>query len=156
MKTTETKERKVTINQEQRLYVIPCGDDGYTCLGFDVCKDWTERIQKEINQKSGGTLFANTSEKVGTIEAYEAYRRVCGVAAGMHAIGHRFTCMLTPELIGKEGKRVEVVDCYGEKRQFIVGKSCGWLPIHLEIKTRSSIGGEAVMGTPFKSVRVLK
>jgi len=27
--------RAVTVNAEQELYVIPCGD-GYSCLGFDV------------------------------------------------------------------------------------------------------------------------
>ena len=63
---------------------------------------------------------------------------------------------LTPALVGLEGKRVEVVDKYGETRRFIVGKSTGWMPCHLEIKTVRSSGGGCVTGTPFKSVRVLK
>ena len=48
---------------------------------------------------------------------------------------------LTPELIGKEGFRVEATTADGERRRFIVGKSTGWRPIHLEIKTRRSLGG---------------
>jgi hypothetical protein len=48
---------------------------------------------------------------------------------------------LTPQLTGLEGWRVEVVTDYGEKRRFIVGKSTGWKPIHLEIANRRSSGG---------------
>lgn len=50
------------------------------------------------------------------------------------------SCM-TPQLHGLEGWRVEVVTKYGEKRRFIVGRSTGWRPIHLEIKTSRSTGG---------------
>ena len=62
---------------------------------------------------------------------------------------------LTPQLKGLEGWRVEVVDCYGERRRFIVGRSTGWSPCHIEVARRDSTGGPAVMGTPFKSVRGL-
>ena len=48
---------------------------------------------------------------------------------------------LSPQLIGLEGWRVEVVTTYGEKRRFIVGKSTGWRPIHLEVHNRRSTGG---------------
>ncbi len=50
---------------------------------------------------------------------------------------------MSPQLIGLEGWRVEVEDIYGEVRRFIVGKSTGWRPIHLEIKNRRSSGGNA-------------
>ena len=58
-------------------------------------------------------------------------------------------------MIGLENKRVEVVDAYGETRRFYVGKSTGYIPIHLEISRRNSSGGPAVTGTPFKSIRVV-
>lgn len=48
---------------------------------------------------------------------------------------------LTPQLVGLEGWRVEVMTTYGEKRRFIVGKSTGWRPCHLEVARRSSHGG---------------
>ena len=50
---------------------------------------------------------------------------------------------LSPQLVGLEGWRIEVVTTYGEKRRFIVGKSTGWKPCHLEISRRSAHGGGA-------------
>lgn len=49
---------------------------------------------------------------------------------------------LTPQLIGLEGWRVEVLDAAGETRRFIVGRSTGWRPCHLEIKTQRACSGD--------------
>lgn len=50
---------------------------------------------------------------------------------------------LSPQLSGLEGWRVEVCDGPDDKpRRFIVGRSTGWRPCHLEMKTRASISGE--------------
>lgn len=62
---------------------------------------------------------------------------------------------LTPQLNGLEGWRVEVLDKDGHKRRFIVGRSTGWRPCHLEIARRTSLGGGAVYGAPFQYVRPL-
>lgn len=62
---------------------------------------------------------------------------------------------LSPQLSGLEGKRIEVVTTYGETRRFWVGKSTGWKPIHLEVKTSRSVGGEGAERT-YASVRVLR
>jgi hypothetical protein len=48
---------------------------------------------------------------------------------------------LTQQLIGLEGCRVEVVDDYDKKRRFIVGRSTGWRPCHIELKTIRSQAG---------------
>ena len=49
---------------------------------------------------------------------------------------------LTRDLVGLEGWRVEVVDYMTqEKRRFIVGRSSGWQPCHIELKLRTSRGG---------------
>ncbi len=50
---------------------------------------------------------------------------------------------LNPQLLGLEGWRVEVNTSYGETRRFIVGRSTGWKPCHLEIHRRDSSGGMA-------------
>lgn len=61
---------------------------------------------------------------------------------------------LTPQLVGLEGWRVEVVTTYGETRRFYVGRSTGWAPAHLEIKLRTSTGGFAA-DRAYASVRKL-
>lgn len=61
---------------------------------------------------------------------------------------------LSPQLRGLEGYRVEVETTWGEKRRFIVGRSTGWKPCHLEISRRNALGGMAA-SREYKSVRVL-
>lgn len=67
----------------------------------------------------------------------------------------RDTSWLLPQLTGLEGWRVEVVDHDGQRRRFIVGRSTGWRPIHLEIKTRRSLGGWGADSRGYLSVRKL-
>lgn len=62
---------------------------------------------------------------------------------------------LIPQLKGFEGYRVEVIDDYNEKRRFIVGKSTGWKPCHLEIKTRRSMCGYPA-DKHYKSVQIIE
>ena len=62
----------------------------------------------------------------------------------------------TAQLKGLEGWRVEVVDAEGCKpRRFIVGKSTGWRPVHLEIKTYRSTGGFSARDR-YHSVRTIR
>jgi hypothetical protein len=153
---------KVSINKDQCLYVIPCGN-GYTCLGFDVCLTWQKAIGQwlrdnwEITPYLPRCLSEIKKVKRGTIDAYRNYLQVLDTAhQHLRATGKCCPVFLTPQLIGLEGKRVQVVDSFDEKRRFIVGKSTGWAPCHLEIKRRNSLGGGAVFGTPFKSIQVIK
>jgi len=61
---------------------------------------------------------------------------------------------LTKQLVGLEGWRVEVVTTYGETRRFIVGRSTGWIPCHIELKLVTSRGGVGAE-REYKSVRKL-
>jgi len=61
---------------------------------------------------------------------------------------------LTDQLRGLEGWRVEVVTSYGETRRFIVGRSTGWRPCHIEISRRNAFGGPAAH-SHYASVRKL-
>jgi hypothetical protein len=61
---------------------------------------------------------------------------------------------LSHQLIGLEGYRVEVITTYDEKRRFIVGRSTGWKPCHLEVSRRNALGGNPAE-TEYKSVRTL-
>ena len=50
---------------------------------------------------------------------------------------------LSPQLIGLEGWRVAVRDEGATGyRKFIVGRSTGWRPCHLEIRNRRNLGGQ--------------
>lgn len=143
-----------SINHEQGLYVLSEGT-GFTCLGFDVALQWSQGIYDWLISK-GKKLDPPKPELKGTPEGYADYQRI--VAAGGNynrRTKERCPALLDKQLIGLEGKRVEVVDCYGEKRRFWVGKSTGWLPIHLEIKTSRSTGGFGTTG-PYQSVRVVQ
>lgn len=140
---------KIRINRKQRLFVLPVNGGGYTCLGFDVCEDRIRGLASEMNVRL-------QKHRKGTRAAYSAYMRLVEDARTRNqATGWRSQSELTSEFIGLEGKRVEIVDRWGQKRRFYVGKSTGFIPVHLEIARRDSTGGPAVMGAPFKSLRVV-
>lgn len=139
-----------SINKEQRLYVLSCGN-GYSWLGFDVCFDKTIKLAKELNRED------LVPKRKGTKLAYKNYNKLVALAHKRYVTTKQQSKVnLVPQLIGKERCRVEVVDCYNEKRRFIVGKSMGWIPCHIELRKSNSIGGHAVTGAPFKSIRVVE
>lgn len=136
------------------VYVTRCGD-GVSCLGFEYAAGQVAKVAAWLEAQ--GEPLEGLEAAPGTPEAFAAYN--AAMAAGRAysaATGRRCESDLTPELRGLEGKRVEVVDCYGETRRFWVGRSTGWLPIHLEIERRNSGGGGGVTGTPFRSVREVR
>lgn len=139
----------VKINKEQKLYIIPC-DKGFSCYGFKVLKDKLNRLAKEYNRED---LIVKRS---GTMKAYNNYIIIIKIAEEKYKKeGYRSNSELIPEFIGKERKRVEVITRYGEKKRYIIGKSAGWIPCHLEILKSNSSGGSAVMGYPFKSIKFI-
>ena len=141
----------VTINSKERLYVIQCVG-GYSCLGFYVAEERHRAVADWMKSKTLGPQ----KDLKGTKDGYEMYEGVMRLGEAYAKInGTRCPADLTSQLDGLEGKRVEVVDKYGEKRRFIVGRSTGWFPCHLEIARRTSSGGSAVTGAPFRSVRVV-
>ena len=147
---------KISINQKQRLYVIPCGK-GYSCLGWDVCQKWTEALHKELVKIdiAWAHKFKSHYPK-GTYLAYNKYEEMIAAACAInYNTGYRFTYQLEPRLIGLEGKRVEVTSKDGSKRRFYVGKSTGCIPIHLTIAKRTSIGGPEVCILDTDTIKVV-
>ena len=133
------------INTEQKLYVIPSGN-GYTCLGFEVCQRRTNHLALELGLPA--------VLEIGTEQAYNTYQEYLSKAS---ETGKRFDFDLHPKLTSLEGCRVEVKSEWDEKpRRFIVGKSTGFIPIHLEIKTKRSLGGDGIShDEPFEYVKVI-
>ena len=68
---------------------------------------------------------------------------------------------LSTQLLGLEGWRVEVVTDWGDSEgdgmitsRFIVGRSTGWVPCHIELPRRDSSGGQPA-SKHYESVRKL-
>lgn len=129
-----------SINAEQRLYVIPAGKDSYSCLGFDIADKWARQVAQWLKRPELIPVAP-----IGTADHFAQYEAAMDAGRAHNAkTRERCPAQLVPELVGLEGKRVEVTLPDGSKSRFYVGKSTGWLPIHLEIKTRRSTGGGAV------------
>ena len=146
------KTNQVRLAKHGDLFCIPAGNNGYSCLGFDICQARTLAIANELRRPD---LVPQAPR--GTLESYAEYKRATTIAHDTYKrSGTRLQCELTPQLIGLEGCRVEVVDVHGTRRRFKVGKSTGWIPCHLELVNARSTSGGAVYGAPFKSVQVIK
>jgi hypothetical protein len=76
---------------------------------------------------------------------YNAYRKLQDVAhERVMRTGIPMECELHPSFHGTLHRRVEVVFADGSVERFTVGKSTGWTPIYLRLKTSHSSGGEAI------------
>lgn len=129
------------------LYVLRY-ESGYSCLGFKVAHDWAMATAKWLGE-------APPAAPMGTAEAYSEYESIMAKGeAHSRRTGTRDPSGLSPQLTGLEGKRVEVVSLYGERRRFKVGKSTGWRPCHLELANARSTGGGAAE-VAYKSVRLI-
>lgn len=133
--------KAVTYNADQKLYVIPCGK-GYSCLGYEVAYDRAYRLRCWLTEKGEpvppGIPEAPMARYTYLEELQKQAKRFCD------ANNIRCTAELHPLLTGKEGKRARYTYADGKRKSFIVGKSTGWLPCHLEILTRRSSGGGAI------------
>lgn len=139
----------IRMNQEQSLYIIPTGR-GFTCLGFDVCIEQVRGYQESLG------LPLSTLPPRGSLAMYRYYEGLLKLLESRYLdTGERCYSELTPQLMGFEGRRVEVVEESGTRRRFWVGRSTGFVPIHLEVARRNSSGGCGVTGAPFVSVKVI-
>lgn len=146
---------KVTLNEERRLYVTHFDDDSCSCLGFDNAFEQAEGVALWL-RLCGEDVAPPDREAVGTEAGWLQHVKILGLGqkyADTHGV--RCPALLCTQLLGHEGKQVEVVDKYDEKRRFYVGKSTGWLPTHLELEAKNSPDGPAVSGDPFKQVRLI-
>ena len=71
----------ITINKEQRLYVIPAGN-GYTCAGFDYVFTQLQTLSQKLS-KFNIDVGIVSSDEIGTTDQYQQYR------AAIDLIGNR-------------------------------------------------------------------
>ena len=122
-------------------YILNAGG-GVSCLGFAVAErkrlavcDWLAAM---------GQAAPAMQSAPGTPAAFAGYLAAMDAGREYHAkTGNRCPAELTPELVGLEGRRVKVTRDDGGTHSFIVGKSTGWLPCHLEIESERARGGPA-------------
>ena len=143
-----------SINRAQRLYVLKAGS-GFSCLGFDVAEKRRRALWAWVGQECPDI-------RKGYPKHYADYRAAVAAASrhsdSLKARGARdWRCPveLTPELVGLEGRRVEVTGPDGYRKRFTVGRSMGWMPLHLEIANRRSMGGGAAYIPKGGRVRVV-
>lgn len=149
----------VTCNDEQRLYVVDHGDHIAT-LGYDVCADRTQRILIELVGRlvvDEKWLDEMPDVNVGTRAAWDLYVMVVDMLKeACDKADEQAVYDLSPQLTGLEGYRVEVVDNEGDRpRRFIVGRSTGWAPCHLEMRAINSLGGD-VAKREYRHVRQIE
>jgi hypothetical protein len=143
-----------SINREQRLYVMPAGD-GFSCYGFDVLDRKAIAVRRWLSAEGFKGDLPPVPTPVGTEEHFAACAEMMRLGAEFNAETRKqCPAELVSELIGLEGKRVEA-DVFEERARFWVGKSTGWMPCHLLIKTRRSSGGGALHADFTKNIRVI-
>lgn len=144
-------EQNVGIDPEYNggSYVIKTAS-GVSTLGFDVVLERIERYALNL------FIEDLPMPARGSRQAYDTLRSLeDALHKHWEETGEQAVCDLSPQLIGLEGYRVKVVDSHGVERRFIVGKSTGWIPIHLEIVRRDSSGGVPA-DLEYRSVEVIE
>ena len=144
----------ITVDHKRGLYILQT-EEYYSTHGIDVVQRRSENIIKWIKGKGEEPIYKMV--EYATVHAYEQYKAIMNQAQEF-CKKNNIQCEieLEAQLIGLEGKRVEVIDKYGEKRRFWVGRTTGWLPGHIELSKSNSSGGFLVMGTPFQKITVIR
>jgi hypothetical protein len=156
MNTTEAKVTADPTLGTSGCYVIE-RERSYSTLGFDQTLDRIERyaLNLYMDPKPVDALMRAMRPKRGEVEVYEKMRELERALIDRYQeTGERAVAELTPQLNGMEGWRVEVVRMNGESARFIVGKSTGPIPCHLEVKRVDSMGGDPA-DKEYKSVRAV-
>ncbi len=143
-----------SINEQYRLYVTPCGEL-HTCYGFDVLDRKARAVAAWLWSHC---VYSNHPDAaLGTPEHFAQCAAVLDAGAAFHKhFGHRCPIDLVPALIGLEGRRVECDYYNGERIRFNVGRSMGWMPVHLRLHNRRSRTGDALCVEHVKNVRVIR
>lgn len=148
-----TIHREVRNDIEHALYVIttyPGG--GVSTYGWDHVLEQVERLTLGFGETDVPSLARGSREALDTMLALMERARVEFEETGEPNVGN-----LTPGLSGLEGWRVEVIDeADDEPRRFIVGRSTGWIPVHLELHNTRSRGGSPARPDGYYEVREIE
>jgi hypothetical protein len=151
-------ELRITRNEADALYVIQTSES-VTMYGYDVVLRDIDLMFTELAGRRAlpEEYIDNAPIPVrGSMEAWDLrvilmdqLKAVCA-EQGEQAIFN-----LSPQLLGLEGWRVQALTKYNETRRFIVGRSSGWAPCHIELARSNSNDGPAAE-REYESVRTLE
>ncbi len=156
----------ITINTDQRLYVITCGG-GYTCLGFDVCFDHAKELAKRVDRPD---LAPNPDDK-GTLGQYAQYQDLLRIYATHPANRKTFyvTDNVPPKLIQvlesliRSGERVHLFkgdadtgEDWLEDFEVVgrIGRSMGPMRVPLLIEDGECGGGSIITNSVLRIQRL--
>lgn len=155
---------EITLNNEQKLYVIPSGS-GFSCFGFDnafleanalsdvIAKIRPDLAEKALEQKPDPADW-------GTISVYNAHQNLISIVSSEKIdLGTWFHPETHPEvkrqlelaLRGKYRVNIEYGDAetgqaWDDRRMGgTIGRSTGVMKVPLLIRTSRSYGGEAIL-----------
>lgn len=159
-----TDTREITLNEEQKLYVIPSGS-GYSCLGFDYAFRQATALADAIAAKRPDLADQALDQKPdvadwGTLAVYNGYRNLTSLLSREKVdLGTWFDPETHPEVrrqleLARNGKyrlRLE----YGDREtgqawddrpnNGTISRSMGPMKVPLLIKSTRSYGGEAIL-----------
>lgn len=145
----------VTLNPEQRLYVIPSGD-GYSSLGFDNARDHADQIASRLDQP----LLGFSPGDYGSLAGYAKYRAATD-AWGRSPLAQQtyFDPGTDPkaaralETCRRDGRKVRLVQgeaatgrCWLDEHDVLgrIGRSTGMMKVPLLIETDAD-GGVTIL-----------
>lgn len=149
-----TSSPKVTLNDEQKLYVIPCGE-GFTCYGYQNCFEQVLELSMRLS------MDPPDEADLGTLEMYNRYRELLDHVAKNNINLGTWYGLKTPlavrhvlESARRSGSRIRIFlgdkdtgRCWNDEYDVIgrVGRSTGILKSPLMISRRNSTGGGAIL-----------
>jgi len=116
---------KVSINAEQQLYVIDCGE-GYSCFGFANARDHADQIARKLNRSD----LAFTDEDYATLAGYERY---CHAVQAWSQSPLTRTTYFDPGTDARAGTVIESCRTHERKIRLILGDTLTgepWLEEH--------------------------
>jgi hypothetical protein len=124
-----------TVGTERELFAYrkKSAEAGASTLGFQEERRRSAAISRELGLPAPAAPPGTCAALLEYLELLEAAR--------YHVVrtGKRMTCGLHPDLTGLEGSTLEATRD-GEKVRFILGKSTGFIPCHLEVAVGKDYG----------------
>ena len=145
---------QVSIDRENRLYSFLLPNGGWSCLGFDVVEKRSQRLADWL-RKQGIYVSSIGSGIPGTTNAYTIYEERMEQARQLW-IDRNLRCDIDLDIrfsqYHESGERVEILYTDGSVERGYIGKSTGWMPTYLLLKTKRSISGGSILSPMVQTI----